>query len=124
MLGAVFGVNAVIKNVNDILFWYKTGYVSRITRGLIGFIVNYSIICESNSFLFESLPANYMFDSLLFIISGFICYGLLALVLEKIGLTNREKDKNFEKFYPKEPSNYKELANKIITFPSEFENYS
>jgi len=40
ILGAAFGVNLVLKNIDNPYYWFASSWTQRIIRGCIGFTIN------------------------------------------------------------------------------------
>ena len=107
ILGAVFGINYVLKNIDNPYYWFATDWTSRLIRGIIGFVLNSvflsllsktiylfykkNFINKIKDFVdFENLTSDYTIYSIFYGVSGFVCYGYLPLFFNKIGLTNSE----------------------------------
>lgn len=99
ILGAVIGINLVLKNIDNPYYWFATGWNQRLIRGLIGFFFNTIFLSFLSKIFFnffkgfvtfENLTSDYFIFGFFYGISGVICYGYLPLLFSKMNLTNNE----------------------------------
>ncbi len=60
ILGATFGVNLVLKNIDNPYYWFASSWTSRLLRGSIGFFFNVTFL----NVLSKILNYFYLFENL------------------------------------------------------------
>ncbi len=83
----------VLKNVKNPYFWHVTSWPSRIILGLTGFTLNILISLTYNM-IFFNLVSNYTIIAFLTFMSGYLCYGIIPIVFDKLGLLNSERSED------------------------------
>ncbi len=114
ILGAIIGVNLVLKKIDNPYYWFATGWRERLIRGFIGFLFNTVFLSFlSKNFLifllyfivflyieyvtYENLTSDFFIYSIFYGLSGVFCYGYLPLIFSKVNLTNNDyMKKKFE----------------------------
>ena len=88
IMGATIGVNFILKHLRNYSVWIATEWYTRIIRGIFGFWINICILTLVRNIKFRSVTNAYIIMSLLYIIGGFVSFGVLPITFEKIKLTN------------------------------------
>lgn len=60
----------------------------RLTRGVLGFVMNYLLVGLVTKVSFKATAANYVCIGFINCFTGFLCYGVLPLFYEMVGLIN------------------------------------
>ena len=88
ILGATMGINFLIKYLKNYSIWIVTSFEKRILRGIIGFTVNLSFLLIVKYIQFRNIINVYFVLIIIYLSTGFICYGLLPKVFEIIRISN------------------------------------
>lgn len=83
----------VLKNVKNPYFWHVTNWPNRLIIGLTGFIINILIAMTYNT-IFFNLVSNYTIIAFLTLMSGYICYGIIPILFDKLGMLNSERSED------------------------------
>ena len=78
----------LIKYLKNYSIWIVTSFEKRILRGIIGFTVNLSFLLIVKYIQFRNIINVYFVLIIIYLSTGFICYGLLPKVFEIIRISN------------------------------------
>lgn len=98
IMGATYGINYVLKNISNPYYWHVTDLKRRLLRGVTGFIFHYALVALVTRVYFDFVT-EYAILAAVNCLSGFVCYGLLPVIFDYLGMTNSEMSEEVKRKY-------------------------